>query len=82
MEPCFFKPESQYGRTLEELTVIENKLLAVLKGEELELFKKFYEIQSDLNHLSNTEQFIYGYRLGTLITTEVFMGTTSLTENE
>lgn len=80
LEPRFFNPGDQYGRTLEALSVIESKLLAVLKEEDLRLFKEFSEMQSVLNHLSNTDQFVYGYRLGALITTEVFMETNSLAE--
>lgn len=73
LELNLFKPGSQYGQTLGELAVIENELLKVLKEEELGLFKEFSEAQAELNHLSGVEQFIYGYRLGTLITAEVFM---------
>lgn len=61
-----FKIGFQYERTLEKLVVAENKLISVLeKGDRFtqDIFVK----------LSNTEQLIYGYRVWSLNTTEVFM---------
>lgn len=57
---------------------IDNKLLEVLKGEQYKLFKAFSDAQAEITRLSGIDQFVYGYRLGALMATEVFVGTKDL----
>ena len=77
-EPRFFKRGSRYGRAMDALLKDEEKLLAVLNGNEKELFKKYCDTQSEVNRLSGVDRFIYGYRLGVLMTVEVFAGKDNL----
>ena len=46
--------------------------MTMLDGEPKELLIKFSGAQLEANSISNTEKFIYGYRLGVLMTMEVF----------
>lgn len=78
-EPRFFKPDSQYGRVLKTLSDSEEKLSSALSGELKETLELFIEAQAELNVLSCTERFIYGYRLGVLMTIDVYAGTDDLT---
>ena len=73
-EPRFFKKDSHYARTLEILSDSEEKLMSMLGGELKETLQKFSKAQAELNSLSNVDRFIYGYRLGVLMTMEVFNG--------
>jgi len=73
-EPRFFKRDSHYGRTMEILSDSEEKLLSALDGELKETLKQFSEAQSEISLLSGIDRFIYGYRLGVLMTMEVFNG--------
>ena len=52
----------------------EEKLLSKLASEEKELLIKFSSAQLEANAISNNDKFIYGYRLGVLMTMEVFNG--------
>jgi hypothetical protein len=73
-EPRFFKRDSHYGRTMEILSMSEEKLLMELDGELKENLKQFSEAQAEISLLSGIDRFIYGYRLGVLMTMEVFNG--------
>lgn len=69
-----FKKDSHFGRTMKKLTDSEDKLYAVLNEPEKEILKEFSDAQIEINMLSGVERFIYGYRLGVLMTAEVFDG--------
>jgi len=71
-EPRFFKKDSHYGRTMKILSDSEEKLLSVLDGELKDTLKKFSEAQAEISLLSGVDRFMYGYRLGVLMTMEVF----------
>jgi len=77
-EPRFYKPGSRYGQALEVLAGYERELLTVLNGQEKGLFEKFVESQTEVNLITNADKFIYGYRLGVLMTMEVFNGKNDL----
>lgn len=68
-----FKKDSHYGKTMKILSDSENELFSALDGNLKETLKKFSEAQSEINLLSGIDKFIYGYRLGVLMTTEVFI---------
>lgn len=70
--PRYFKRDSPYGRALEELCDKEEALLARLNEEEKALFQAFEDSQMEVNSLSATSNFIYGYKLGLLLTAEAF----------
>ena len=69
-----FKKDSKYGRVLKTIADSEQKLLSMLDGEPKELLKQFSSAQLEANFITNTDKFIYGYRLGVLMTMEVFTG--------
>ncbi len=73
-EPRFFKKNSRYEHAMQQLIDTEEKLFSVLNEQEKELLKTFSETQSEVSFLSGIDRFIYGYRLGVLITMEVFNG--------
>jgi len=49
----------------------EEKLLAILNGEEKAIFKKFVDARMDVECLLITNSFIYGYKLGVVMTAEL-----------
>jgi len=64
----------RYDRMGKALVEAENKITAGL-GEELQdTMKKYIDLQGETNLISTTDSFIYGYRLGVLMTIEVFNG--------
>ena len=73
-ETRFFEKNSHYGRTMKILSDSEEKLMSILDGELKETLQKFSNAQAEINLLSNVDRFIYGYRLGVLMTMEVFNG--------
>jgi len=70
----FLKHNSEYEKAVNTLTNAEKKLRSVLNEAEQELLIALIEAQGAVNHFANMDKFVYGYRLGTLITTEVFTG--------
>ncbi len=77
-EPRFFKRDSRYGRLIKQLADTEEKLLATLNGEEQMLLEGLVDTQTEVSLLSGVDRFLYGYRLGVLMTIEVFSGKESL----
>ena len=77
-EPRFFKNNTHYGRTMKILSDSEEKLLSVLDGESKETLKKLTDAQAEISILSGVDRFMYGYRLGVLMTMEVFNGKENL----
>jgi len=69
-----FKKGSHYGRTMKILCETEDRLMSVLDGELKETFKKHVDAQAESNLITGIDKFIYGYRLGVLMTMEVFSG--------
>jgi len=77
-EPRTFKRDSHYGRAIQVVSDYEEKLLAVLSEQDKDMLIKLSDAQAALSLLSGIDKFIYGYRLGVLMTTEVFNGRESL----
>ncbi len=73
-EPRYFKKDSHFGKTMQELSDIEEKLIETLSDEQKTLLTNFTNTQMKLNSLTSVDKFIYGYRLGVLMTMEVFNG--------
>lgn len=76
--PSSFSKHSAEGRAVQKLCDMETALNAVLNDKEKELLEQLEGAQREISSLSSTEQFLYGYRLGVLMTTEVFTGYPSL----
>ncbi|MCL2852637.1 MAG: hypothetical protein FWE20_06345 [Defluviitaleaceae bacterium] len=68
------KKDSRYERIMEIFCECEDKLTSVLDDEMKETLKQLLEAQSDSSLIEGTERFICGYRLGVLMTMEVFNG--------
>ena len=81
-EPRFFTKDSHYGKVMKQLSTSKDKLLTVLGEEEKQILESYSEAQQEIASLSSLDQFIYGYRLGTLMTMEVFNGKDSLIIDE
>lgn len=68
----YYIHNSKYGQAAEKLTKAEKALNIKLNEEEKKLFIEYNNAQDELNYLSRTDKFIYGYRLGVLMTMEAF----------
>jgi hypothetical protein len=77
-EPRFMKRNSEYGKAVKALSDTEEKLRNLLDDNGRELLTALIDAQGKVNHMANTDKFIYGYRLGVLMTMEVFDGKTDL----
>ena len=69
-----FKSGTPYARAVEIVASSEDKLLSKLEDELKEVFEKLMDAQMEAVLISNNDKFIYGYRLGVLMTMEVFTG--------
>jgi len=76
-EPRFLK-NSEYEKAVNALSEAEKKLYNLLDDNGRELLNALIDAQGKVNHLANTDKFIYGYRLGVLMTMEVFDGKADL----
>jgi len=73
-----FKRNSRYDRALKQVVANEMKLLEALDLNDHGTLTDYSEAQLELNSLTSTDRFVYGYRLGVLMTMEVFNGKDSL----
>ena len=69
-----FKKDSHYGRVMKTLSYTETELLSVLDGEVKETFQQYIKACAESGELTEVDRFICGYRLGVLMTMEVFCG--------
>jgi len=65
---------THYDRTMKALVENENKLTEGLNEDLQDTMKQYIDLQAEANLISTTDSFIYGYRLGVLMTMEVFNG--------
>lgn len=72
--PRSIEEKSAGGQLLKEICELEDALNTTLNNDEKELLKKLEDAYSDRIDCSTTERFIRGYRLGVLMTFEVFTG--------
>ena len=70
----FFESDSPYGVTIRKLVEAEDRLRADLNQEEKKKLSDMTDLQSELTGIEGNERFISGYRLGVLMTMEVFAG--------
>ena len=72
-------PKNQhYKRTLNKLHEYDNTLQSSMDEEAQELFKRYTDALAEIHFIDETDKFIYGFKLGVLITTEVFVGKNSV----
>ena len=73
METRTYRKGSRVGHVMQIISECEEALLKGLDGELKEVFKQFSAARTEMDYLSGTDKFIYGYRLGVMMTAEVFM---------
>ena len=67
------KRDSAYGKAMNALVDCEKKLLEKLNAEDKALFEKCIDAQCEVNAQTAVKNLIYGYKLGVLMTAEVFV---------
>lgn len=70
----YFQPGSAYAKALQHLTDSEEALLSAMSEDRKDLVSAFSDAQAALSLLGTTDGFIQGYKLGVLMTMEVFQG--------
>lgn len=70
----YFKQNSEYGKAIKKAFDLEDTLGGLLNENERKLLDEFSSAQAEVSRLSSMDKFIYGYRLGVLMTMEVFNG--------
>ena len=74
VEPVTLEGGTEYQRARNLYADLGEQLLAKLNKEEKELLEKYTDAMAEESHLYSVERFIDGYRLGVLMTMEVFTG--------
>ena len=77
-ENQYVKRGSKYDRAMKEVVGNEEKLLRILEGEEKITFQKFVDAQGEVNQQTAVNNFVYGFKLGLLMTAEAFMSSDGL----
>ena len=72
--PPYIEPNSKLSHSMNRLTEAEDKLNNMLGDEEKKTLETFSNTQMEINALSCTDNFLFGYKLGVLMTMEVFNG--------
>ena len=62
------------SHAMNRLTEAEDKLNSMLGDEGKKILETYSNTQMEINALSCTDNFLYGYKLGMLMTMEVFNG--------
>ena len=70
----FIKKGSHYERMANEEHEKETQLIAAMDEGLKELFLQYTDLQKETAAMSETDSFIYGYRLGALMIMDVFNG--------
>lgn len=78
----YFKQDSEFGKAMKLLTRNEEQLLARFGEEDKEQFEKYVDAQGEVNRLTAVNNFMYGYKLGLIMTAEAFVGRADLVVGE
>ena len=70
----YFEKNSDYGKIMNRLAKKEYELLGRLDEEGKGIYDEFTKAQTEISFLDSTGRFVTGYRLGVLMTIEVFFG--------
>ena len=68
-----FTKNSELGKALVLVVKFEKELFEKLNAEEKELLEKLIDAQVEANRLTAVKNFLYGYKLGVLMTAEAFV---------
>ena len=77
-----FKQNSRYGKAVNILYETEKQLLGKLNDEEKDIFQKHVDAQIEASALNAIENFIWGYKLGVVMTAEAFITCNELIAGE
>jgi hypothetical protein len=78
--PNSFPRDSAYGKAIKRLSDAEGQLLRLLNEEQKTAFDSFTQAQAEVSDRAETDRFLYGYRLGVLMTAETFTTADELVE--
>lgn len=67
-----YNHSKEYLDKYKELDKLEKSMLEKLGNEGKELFHKYEDIINELQDINRTTEFVYGYRLGVLMTIDVY----------
>lgn len=73
-EAQYFDKNSKYGKAIELVVRIEEKLMDRFNTDDKDLFEKYVDAQAEANQLTAVKNFVYGYKLGMIMTAESFVG--------
>lgn len=68
-----FKKDSRHARAMELVCRNGEKLMDRLGPAEQDILKNLVRIQGEVNEMTAVRNFIYGFRLGLLMTAEAFI---------
>lgn len=57
----YFDKNSKYGKVIELVVRIEEKLMDRLNTDDKDLFEKYVDAQAEANQLTVVKNFVYGY---------------------
>ena len=66
-----------YKNVIAKISECENKLKSVMPEETQALYEQLMNVHDEAHAIAMTDKFICGYRLGVLMTTDVFVGGTN-----
>lgn len=72
VDPIYYKGNAEYQRALTTVFNLSEELDKQLKKKEKKKLEQFRDAIETLNQMFALDRFIDGYRLGVLMTTEVF----------
>ena len=68
-----FKHNAEYGDAMRALSRNEEKLLEKLNDDEKTIFEKYMDAQEEISQRAAVSNWVDGYKLGLLVTAEVFV---------
>ena len=78
----YFEKDSEYGKAMQCVSSNGQKLLERLGAEDKQIFENYVAMQSEVNRLTAVNNFMYGYKLGLIMTAEAFVGRGDLVVGE
>ncbi len=69
-----FEKNSKFGKAIELVVNLEQKLCNRLSADDKDLFQKYINAQEEVNLLTAVHNLAYGYKLGLIMTAEAFVG--------
>lgn len=78
LQPAIYNGSKEYQKARSRFCKLAEDFITELNTKEQETFEKILDAQAGENELYTTDRFVTGYRLGVLMTMEVFSGGTDL----